>query len=166
VAPKLVLVGAPASGKSKLAKRLGGLIGLSVVDTDKIVTRDHGPIPEIFENVGEAGFRSLERSAVVEALASEGIVSLGGGAVIDPDTRADLRGIPVALITISQEAVASRLTPGKRPLLPEGVASWAALVAEREPWYQEVSDRSFDTSSTPLDTVARDIAQWLKEVSP
>ena len=64
MAPKLVLVGAPASGKSKLAKRLGGLIGLSVVDTDKIVTRDHGPIPEIFENVGEAGFRSLERSAV------------------------------------------------------------------------------------------------------
>ena len=86
--------------------------------------------------------------------------------MIDPDTRADLRGIPVALITISQAAVASRLTPGKRPLLPEGVASWAALVAEREPWYQEVSDRSFDTSSTPLDTVARDIAQWLKEVSP
>ena len=107
MAPKLVLVGAPASGKSKLAKRLGGLIGLSVVDTDKIVTRDHGPIPEIFENVGEAGFRSLERSAVVEALGSEGIVSLGGGAVIDPDTRADLRGIPVALITISQAAVAS-----------------------------------------------------------
>jgi shikimate kinase len=76
-----------------------------------------------------------------------------------------LQEFPVALITISEDAVSSRLTAGKRPLLRDGVTGWAALVAEREQWYQEVSDRSFDTSNTPIDVVAQDIAQWLKEVS-
>lgn len=165
MAPQLVLVGPPASGKSRLAKRVGFLTGLMVVDSDKIITRDHGPIPEIFDTLGEPAFRALERVAVQEALGSAGIVSLGGGAVIDSDTRADLQEFPVALITISEDAVASRLTAGKRPLLRDGVTGWAALVAEREQWYQEVSDRSFDTSNTPIDVVAQDIAQWLKEVS-
>jgi shikimate kinase len=144
---------------------VGFLTGLMVVDSDKIITRDHGPIPEIFDTLGEPAFRALERVAVQEALGSAGIVSLGGGAVIDSDTRADLQEFPVALITISEDAVSSRLTAGKRPLLRDGVPGWAALVAEREQWYQEVSDRSFDTSNTPIDVVAQDIAQWLKEVS-
>jgi len=118
----------PASGKSRLAKRVGFLTGLMVVDTDKIITRDHGPIPEIFDSLGEPAFRALERVAVQEALGSAGIVSLGGGAVIDSDTRAELQEFPVALITISEDAVASRLTAGKRPLLRDGVTGWPRLL--------------------------------------
>jgi len=162
-APRVVLVGAPASGKTRIAKKLGSLLGLSVVDSDRIISRDHGPIPDIFLSMGEEGFRRLERTAVREALMSSGIVALGGGAVIDPETREELKSHTVALITISEEAVAHRLGGSKRPLLQDGVESWKALVTEREPWYQEVSNRSFDTSHQSIEKIAHDIVDWLEE---
>ena len=107
----------------------------------------------------------LEREAVISALATSGIVSLGGGAIVNPATRADLAHHRVALITISEQAVSARLTSDKRPLLPDGVASWKALLAQRQPWYEEVADGVFDTSTQAIDSVAKDIVEWLKEVS-
>lgn len=163
-APRLVLVGAPASGKSRLAKRIGKLVNISVVDTDTLITQSHGSITGIFATLGEESFRALEREAVIEALATSGIVSLGGGAIVNPATRADLAQHRVALITISAEAVSARLTSDKRPLLPDGVESWKALLAQRQPWYEEVANGTFDTSTKPIDTVAKDIVKWLEEV--
>jgi shikimate kinase len=68
----------------------------------------------------------------------------------------------VALISISAEAVAPRLNSPKRPLLTEGLESWVSLVAARAQWYDEVATATFDTSTTPLDTVAENIAAWIK----
>ena len=163
--PVVVLVGPPASGKTRIAKALAPLVRKSVIDTDKMVVRDHGPIPEIFETKGESVFRQYERAAVIEALASDAVVSLGGGAVIDPDTRADLRTVPVAMITITEDAVAHRLNSNKRPLLREGLDSWRVLLAERSTWYNEVADRVFDASHRPVDTVAAEILEWMEEES-
>jgi shikimate kinase len=137
----------------------------SVIDTDKMIVRDHGPIPEIFETKGESVFRQYERAAVIDALASDAVVSLGGGAVIDPDTRADLRNVPVAMIAISEDAVAHRLNSNKRPLLRDGLDSWRVLLGERNAWYNEVADRVFDASHRPVDTVAGEILEWLEEGS-
>ena len=163
--PVVVLVGPPASGKTRIAKALAPLVGKSVIDTDKVVVRDHGPIPEIFETHGESVFRQYERAAVIDALASDAVVSLGGGAVIDPDTRADLRNVPVAMITITEDAVAHRLNSNKRPLLRDGLDSWRELLAERSVWYNEVADRVFDASHRPVDRVAAEIHEWLEEES-
>lgn len=162
VGPIVVLVGPPAAGKTRVGKRVAKLLGVEFLDTDAVVAKRYGPIPEIFAQHGEASFREKERVAVAEALATEGVVALGGGAVIDAETRADLHGHRVALITITPEAVASRLNSTKRPLLKGGLDSWVSLVAERAAWYAEVADRTFDTSSTSLDTVAAEIATWIK----
>lgn len=160
--PAVVLVGPPASGKTRVAKALAPILGREVIDTDKVIVRTHGPIPEIFASHGEGVFREFERTAVVDALRSDAVVSLGGGAIINPDTRRDLKSVPVAMIAISAEAVAHRLNPGKRPLLRDGLDSWKKLLAERNSWYQEVADRVFDASHRPVHDVAEEIAAWLE----
>ncbi|MBT5576370.1 MAG: shikimate kinase [Microbacteriaceae bacterium] len=161
--PLVVFVGPPAAGKSKLARLVAKSLGVGVVDTDSEVAKQWGSIPEIFEKHGETFFRQKEREAVVSALESPGIVSLGGGAVIDPDTRADLRGHRVALITISADAVAPRLNNTKRPLLKDGVDGWTQLVESRAHWYDEVATRVFDTSHAPMESLAQDITDWVRE---
>ena len=165
MSPTVVLVGPPASGKTRVAKALGRLTGRSVLDTDKEIVREHGPIPEIFASQGEDVFRKFERAAVSRALKSDAVVSLGGGAVINPETRRDLHAVPVAMITISEDAVAHRLKPGKRPLLKDGLESWKTLFQARRAWYHEVADQVFDASHRPVEDIAADIAAWLEEQS-
>ena len=161
-APLLVLVGAPAAWKSRLGKRVSYLLGVNYVDTDSLIQAEHGLIPQIFQEQGEPVFRSLERAAVLSALATDGVVSLGGGAIINPDTRRDLHPLRVAWVTISPEAVEPRIQNSKRPLLAGDVEGWKRLVAERDPWYREVADEMFDTSNRPIDHVANDIVVWLE----
>jgi shikimate kinase len=161
-APLVVLVGPPAAGKTRLGKRVSKLLGVEFLDTDALVASRYGPIPALFAAEGEASFREKERAAVVEALASTGVVALGGGAVINPDTRADLLSHRVALVSITAEAVEPRLNSSKRPLLTGGLESWVSLVAARTAWYDEVATATFDTSTTPLDTVADNIVEWIK----
>ena len=161
-APLVVLVGPPAAGKTRLGKRVSKLLGVEFLDTDALVASRYGPIPALFAAEGEASFREKERAAVVEALASTGVVALGGGAVVNPDTRADLRSHRVALVSITAEAVEPRLNSSKRPLLTGGLESWVSLVAARTAWYDEVATATFDTSTTPLDTVAENIVEWIK----
>jgi shikimate kinase len=161
-APLVVLVGPPAAGKTRLGKRVSKLLGVEFLDTDALVASRYGPIPALFAAEGEPSFREKERAAVVEALASTGVVALGGGAVVNPDTRADLRSHRVALVSIATEAVEPRLNSSKRPLLTGGLESWVSLVAARTEWYDEVATATFDTSTTPLDTVAENIVEWIK----
>ena len=161
-APLVVLVGPPAAGKTRLGKRVSKLLGVEFLDTDALVASRYGPIPALFAAEGEASFREKERAAVVEALASTGVVALGGGAVVNPDTRADLGSHRVALVSITAEAVEPRLNSSKRPLLTGGLESWVSLVAARTEWYDEVATATFDTSTTPLDTVAENIVEWIK----
>jgi shikimate kinase len=160
--PRVVLVGPPAAGKTRVGKRVARLMNLDFHDTDRDIVALHGPIPEIFASRGEPVFRELEREAVITALETDGVVALGGGAVINADTRADLAHHRVALITISAEAVVHRLDPDKRPLLVGGLDAWETLVAARQNWYDEVSDVRFDTSHRSPDTVALDVVRWIE----
>lgn len=160
--PRVVLIGAPAAGKTRVGKALASALEVPFVDTDAIVANEHGPIPEIFRDRGEPQFREFERDAVVRALKSDGVVSLGGGAVTDARTRSDLTSVKVVLLTISEEAVAPRLNPEKRPLLVGGLDSWRKLVAERAPLYAEVADVVVDTSHRSADDIALDIVRWLE----
>lgn len=161
--PLVVVVGPPAAGKTRVAKRLGRMLGVSVVDTDTEVVAQWGAIPEIFATQGEDFFREQERAAVEKALTSSGVVALGGGAVVNPQTHAELLGHRVALISITPEAVAPRLDNDKRPLLGGGLETWKALVASRQEVYQAVATREFDASHRSIDELADEVAAWVRE---
>jgi shikimate kinase len=79
----VVVVGPPAAGKTRVAKRLGRILDVEVVDTDTEVVKRWGPIPDLFATHGEDFFRAQERDAVENALTTSGVVALGGGAVVD-----------------------------------------------------------------------------------
>lgn len=159
--PALVLIGAPGSGKTKIGKRVARRLGLPLVDTDKRFVARFGPIAEYFTSHGEAAFRGHEREEVEAALRERCVLSLGGGAVIDADSQRDLAGLRVVRLTVSPEAVLARIGGGKRPLLTDGIESWVRLVAEREPIYAALADRTWDTSARPLEQIAEEIADWV-----
>lgn len=161
----LVLVGPMAAGKTSVGRRVARRLEVPFIDTDKRVVAEHGPIPAIFAEYGEARFRELERAAVAAALVEGGVISVGGGAVTDAGTRDLLRSRPVVFLTVTPEAVADRITGGTRPLLAgeDPVGTWTRIFDERRAWYDEVATTTFDTSRRPMQRVADDIVSWRRE---
>lgn len=163
----LVLVGPMAAGKTSIGRKVARLLRVPFTDTDKRIVAEHGPIPLIFAEQGEARFRELERTAVERAVEEAGVISLGGGAVTDGATRALLAQHPVVFLTVSEEAVADRLRGAGRPLLAgedDPVERWRTIFAERRDWYEGVADLTVDTSRRPMRMLAEDIAAWRKEL--
>jgi shikimate kinase len=158
----LVLIGPMGSGKTKLGKRVSAMLEKPFVDTDRMIVAGHGTISGIFAEFGEAHFRALERVAVEDALAQDAVVALGGGAILNEDTQADLAGRRVALITVSAAAVAPRITSTKRPLLAGGIDSWVSIMESRRAIYERLASETWDTSSRPLTTIAEEIAEWAR----
>ncbi|THE06235.1 AAA family ATPase [Microbacterium oleivorans] len=161
----IVLIGPMGAGKTSVGKRVAKRIGRPFRDTDAMIVREHGPIADLFALHGEAHFRSLERDAVAEALRSGGVVSLGGGAVLDETTQRRLRNHQVALLTVAPRVVARRLgEAASRPLLAGDdetpIQRWERIYAERRPVYESVADATFDTSSGPLENIVTAIADW------
>lgn len=165
MSPRAVLIGPPAAGKTRLGKRVARILGVEFRDTDSMVVAEHGPIPEIFATHGEEQFRAWERSAVADALRSEGIVSLGGGAILDEETQRDLADVTVVLVTASPEAIEPRLKTGTRPLLTGGIQAWRKLVASRQPIYDRLATVTVDTSRGTMDSHADTLAERLGRVS-
>ena len=162
----LVFIGPMASGKSKIGRRVARTLRVPFIDTDKDIVAAHGPITEIFARHGEEHFRALERAAVAAALQRErAIVSLGGGAVLDPATRADLRRATVISLTTTAEAVRNRTKNAKRPLLAAGPDAWQRIYDERRPLYEALASIHFDTSTRPVDAIAADIVKWVRTQS-
>ncbi|BDZ46958.1 shikimate kinase [Naasia aerilata] len=163
-APLLVLIGPPGAGKTKVGRRVARALGVPFTDTDKCIVAEHGRIADIFAEHGEPYFRALEREQVTAALTGEGIVALGGGAILDPRTQADLHECRVALVMVDADAVGERIEGAKRPLLASGgVAAWKALVEQRLPIYEALASRTFDSSRRPMQAVADDVLRWLRE---
>jgi 3-dehydroquinate synthetase/shikimate kinase len=143
----VVLVGLPGSGKSVVGKRLAQRHRAEYVDLDGIVEQEAGaPIPRIFEEEGEAGFRARERAAVASlGPADEGhevrrVISTGGGTVIDPRNRWRLyRGRVPIWLDSRPEVLAQRLRRSStvRPLVAgrDPIGAVRGLHAEREPFY-------------------------------
>jgi shikimate kinase len=161
----VVLIGAPGAGKTTVGRRVARDLGVAFTDTDRAIVDAHGPIAEIFRVHGEPRFRELEREAVARALADGGVVSLGGGAVLDAATRADLRAADVVLLTVSEDAVRARIRGDDRPLV-DGLDSWRRLVAERRELYASLADLTIDTSDRPLAHIAREIGRFARERQP
>lgn len=147
--PVVVLVGVPGAGKSTVGQVLAERLGVELRDTDADVEAATGRrIADIFIDSGESEFRRLEAAAVARALAEhQGVLALGGGAVLDPATRALLLGQPVAWLRVGLAAAAQRAgLSTARPLLLGNVrAQLKALMTAREPFYAEVAMVTVDT---------------------
>jgi shikimate kinase len=157
-----VFIGPMAAGKTKTGKRVARLLEVGFTDTDKAIVAEHGPVSEIFDTRGEAHFRALERDAVVRALASDDVVALGGGAVLDLDTRADLAGHRVVYLHATPEAIEARIDPDTRPLIRSGIAEWERIFAARRPIYEALAHLTIDTSHGDFDDVAEEVIAWLR----
>jgi shikimate kinase len=168
--PRVVLVGAPGSGKSTVGRKVASQIGARYVDTDEIVVRHAGmAVPDIFVNMGEPAFRELEERAVLEALAcADAVVCLGGGAVISQRNREALAGERVLWLKVTVADAASRVgLGGTRPLLVGNVRGrLATLMREREAWYAEVSAASVETSGRTVEQVVADVIAYARQVDP
>ncbi len=157
----VVIIGPMASGKTKIGKRVARALGAQRLDTDSMFVSEHGPISDFFANTGEADFRAREAEYVAQALETDAVVSLGGGAVLAPETQSLLEQAHVVSLSVSPEAVESRLGDGKRPLVADGIEAWTRIYEQRRPIYERLADRTYDTSSTSLDDIAEDISRWV-----
>jgi shikimate kinase len=161
----VVLIGPMGAGKTSIGRKLSRALGTTFFDTDIAIVREHGPIAEIFATHGEGRFRDLERAAVVEGLERGGIVALGGGAILDARTRADLAAHRVILLTVDPRTVSGRIHDSTRPLLQgdDALGRWKDVLAERRALYEETADVSFDTSSGHIQLIVERIAGWVRD---
>jgi shikimate kinase len=159
----VVVIGPMGAGKSSVGKRVAKALGVPFTDTDRLIAREHGPIPGIFAERGEPAFRELEAAAVRTAMATGGVIAVGGGAVTHAATREAMTGARVVLLTVSPEAVAERIAGTDRPLLASGgIDAWQTIMDERAATYAAMAHVVVDTSRRPMAHVVDDVVAWLR----
>ena len=164
--PRVVLVGPMGAGKTTVAGLLAEAWGVSVRDTDADVEALEGrSVSDIFVDSGEEHFREVEAAAVATALAEhDGVLALGGGAVLRAETRERLAGVPVVFLRVGLSDAVKRVGLGVgRPLLLGNVrARIKALLDERTPVYESVATHVVDTDGRTPDEVAAAVQEALR----
>jgi shikimate kinase len=163
--PVAVLVGAPGAGKTTVGEMLAASLGVAFRDTDADIVAEAGkPVSDIFIEDGEDAFRALERAAVARGLAGfDGVLALGGGAVLSDETRERLRGHTVVYLSVELPAAVSRVGLGAgRPLLAINPrATLRHLLDQRRPLYQEVATITVSTDGREPGEIADEIVKTL-----
>lgn len=170
IARPVVLVGLMGVGKSTVGRKLANLLGRDFVDADDAIAQAAGrSIPEIFETFGEAHFRDGERRVIARLMDEvHGVIATGGGAFVDPATRALVMDRAIAVwidcdVDTLVERTARRNT---RPLLKNGNAReiLTRLAQERTPFYAQAHIRVISETGPHGDTaraILEAIDQWL-----
>ena len=164
--PRVVLVGPPGAGKSTIGRRLARAMNLPLVDSDDLIAKGEGkPTGEVYSELGEERFREVEAEYVARSLASGGVVSLGGGAVLTESTRKLLQAHNVVWIDVSVEEGVRRTSGNdSRPVLkaddPE--AHYRALLESREPYYREVAMHRVRTDFRPPQRLVAEILSLIE----
>ena len=165
--PRVVLVGPMGAGKTTVGRILAERWDVAFRDTDDDVEAAEGrTISDIFVESGEEHFRGLERDAVAGALREhEGVLAVGGGAVMAESTRAALDGHRVVFLRVGLADAAARVGLGaSRPLLLGNVrGTMKVLLDERSAVYESVSSAVVDTDGRTPDEVAALVEEALDE---
>lgn len=163
MAPRVVIVGPPGAGKSTVGTLVAQRLGTTFRDTDADIERTAGkPITDIFVEDGEPAFRTLERAAVATALEEhDGVLALGGGAVVGPENRALLAGHLVVFLDVGLADAVARVGLNRdRPLLIESPrAQLKRLLDERRPIYLEVATVTVDTGGREPEDIADEVTK-------
>lgn len=167
----LVLIGMPGSGKTKIGRLLAERFGLPLVDTDEAVTARSGrSVPQLFEELGEAGFRDLESQAVAEAAALDGaVIATGGGVVLRRENMEALRATGVVFFRDRDVAAIAGEDHGGRPLLGSDREAARArllrLYEQRIGLYRRYAHHIIPHTDTYQEAEAMIAALFEKEVS-
>lgn len=163
--PVAVLVGPPGAGKTTAGRLVAERLGVAFRDTDADVEAAAGAtVAELFIEYGEPHFRALERDAVRRALVEhQGILALGGGAVLDPQTRAELAGHRVVFLDVGLAEAVPRVGLARdRPLLLGNPrAELGRLLAERRPVYLAVATLTVPSGGRSPEQVAAEVIAGL-----
>lgn len=166
MAPTIVIVGSPGAGKSTVGRRVAERLGVPFADTDALIEAAAGmSVSDIFVTLGEDEFRAMEADAVARALDErEGVLSLGGGAVLREATRARLADERVVWLRVTASDAASRVGMNTaRPLLLGNVrATLSSLLEQRNPVYAEVATDVVDTSGRSLREVTDEVVRVVR----
>lgn len=164
---RIVLVGLMGAGKTCVGRRLAKLLGAPFVDADEEIVAAAGmSIADIFETYGEPVFRDLERRVVARLLdGPPGVLALGGGAFVDPGTRAKVKQRAVSIwLDADIDTLVERTSRKRasRPLLKDGDirSKLERLMAERRPFYAQ-ADHRVESGSQPPEEIARKIMDIL-----
>lgn len=167
----VTLIGYRGTGKTSVAPRLAARLGVPWIDADPELERRAGrTIREIFATDGEPEFRRLERETLVDLLSrGSGVIAAGGGAILNSDTRRDIRAAgPVVWLQAAVETLANRIAGDatsreRRPNLTGqgGVDEIRTLLAVREPLYRETATLTVDTTDKDVDAIVEEILAGL-----
>jgi shikimate kinase len=161
------MVGAPGAGKSTIGAMVAETLGVAFLDVDTDIEAVAGkPIPDIFIDDGEEHFRKLETQAVVAALKRfDGVLALGGGAVLAPENRAALAGHIVVYLVVDVADAIGRVGLGQgRPLLALNPrATLRHLLSQRRPLYEEVATITVNTDGRTPEEVTADVLKQLDD---
>ncbi|MEH0547982.1 shikimate kinase [Streptomyces sp. B21-105] len=153
-------------GKSTVGQLLAERLGVGYRDTDDdIVTEQARTIAEIFVDEGEAAFRAIEKAAVRRALAEhDGVLALGGGSVLDADTRAPLDGKRVVYLSMDvEEAVKRTGLNTTRPLLAVNPRKqWRELMEARRHLYESIATAVVATDGRTPEEVTQAVLDALE----
>jgi shikimate kinase len=157
-----ILIGPPGAGKTTVGALLARQLSVGFLDTDASIEAVAGkPVSDIFIEDGEPAFRELERQAVAAAIAGhDGVIGVGGGAVLDQQTQRLLAGQPVVYLETGFAAAAKRVGMDvARPLLLGNPrAQLKALLEQRLPVYQQLAWITVSTDDREPQEIAADIA--------
>ena len=157
-------------GKTAVAQMLAALLDRRVIDLDEFITRRHERTPaEIINEDGEVAFRSVETSALSDLLQDgfDGVLSIGGGAWIQPPNRRLLRdnGTITVWLDAPFELCWQRIESGNevRPMAPTKEKA-SVLFEQRRPIYQTAMIRVATETDEDLESLVGRVANALKTV--
>ncbi|WP_393085604.1 shikimate kinase [Streptomyces sp. LN704] len=164
--PLVVLVGPMGVGKTTVGALLAERLGCAYRDTDDDIVAEQGrTIADIFVDDGEPVFRAVEKRAVGRALAGhDGVLALGGGSILDEDTRTLLTGHRVVYLSMEvEEAVQRTGLNVARPLLAVNPRrQWRDLMEARRHLYTEVASAVVPTDGRTPEEVAQAVLDALE----
>ncbi|MFI5503901.1 shikimate kinase [Corynebacterium kutscheri] len=164
--PIVVLVGPPGAGKTTIGRRLARALNTTFIDSDDLIEETIGkPCGVVFSELGEEKFRDLEEEQIVRALHSDGVVSLGGGAVLREANRLVLNDHNVVWIDVSAEEGINRTsTDNTRPVLAasDPLAHYNELLAQRSPLYRAVSGYRVRTDQRSPQKAVADVLGFIE----